>query len=55
LKGKYFGVFLERNMRKEYGGKDTTMNYTRHLMNQTLLIIVKKTFSMGRTLGAYEQ
>jgi hypothetical protein len=39
----------------EYGGKDTTMIYTRHLMNQTLLIILKQKTSMGRALGAYEQ
>jgi hypothetical protein len=42
LKGRYFGVFLERYKRMVYGQKDTAMNYTRHLMNQTLLIILKQ-------------
>jgi hypothetical protein len=38
LKEKCFDVFLERNKTTEYDGKDTTMNYVEHLMNQTLLI-----------------
>jgi hypothetical protein len=29
-------VFLERNKRTEHGEKDTNMNYTKHLINQTL-------------------
>jgi len=38
LKEGCFDVFLERNKRTKHGEKDTTMYYTKHLMNQTLLI-----------------
>jgi len=36
-----FDVFLEQNKRMGYGEKDTTMNYMKYLMSQTLLIIPK--------------
>ena len=38
---KCFDVFLEQNKRKGHGEKDTTMNYMKYLMSQTLLIISK--------------
>ena len=41
LKERCFDVFLERNKRMGHGGKDTTMNYKKYLMSQTLLIISK--------------
>ena len=40
-KKRYFNVSLERNKRTKHGEKDTTMNYMKHLMNQTLLITSK--------------
>ena len=36
-----FDVFLEQNKRTGHGGKDTTMNYMKYLMSQTLLTITK--------------
>jgi len=36
------------------GGKDTTVNCTKHLMNQTLSITSKSKISMGRAFDAYE-
>jgi hypothetical protein len=41
LKERCFNVFLERNKRTEHGEKVTTMNYMKHLTNQTLLIAPK--------------
>jgi hypothetical protein len=38
---KLFDVFFERNKRTKYGGKYTTVNCTKHLMNQTLSITSK--------------
>ena len=41
LKERCFDVFLERHKRTGHGEKDTTMNYVKYLMSQTLLIISK--------------
>jgi len=41
LKERCFDVFLEQNKRTGHGKKDTTMNYTKYLMSQTLLTIPK--------------
>jgi len=37
LKERCYDVFLGRNKRTEHDEKDTTMNYMKHLTNQTLL------------------
>jgi hypothetical protein len=41
LKERCFNAFLERNKRMEHDEKDTTMNYIKYLMNQTLLLTSK--------------
>jgi len=41
FKERCFNVFLEWKKRTKYGRKYTTMNYTKHLMNQTLSITSK--------------
>jgi hypothetical protein len=38
LKERCFDVFLERNKRTKYGEKDTTTNYTKYFMDETLSI-----------------
>jgi len=40
-KKRSFDVSLERSKEKEYGENDIIMNYTKNLMNQTLLTILK--------------
>jgi len=41
LKERCFDVFLERNKRTEHDEIDTTMNYMKHITNQTLLLTLK--------------